>query len=160
MDERHAPAQECADRAARARRRGGDEAQERCLATGAREAGVADAVLFTGWLPTRKAGATWRAAESGSRLPARQACSIGPPTKSSSTSRSAVPVVANDNPDQERILREGGGGLCVPLTAADFAAAVCTLLRRCVVRRAMAVRGPSLRARFARVPRARQARCR
>src|SRR5437899_8726583 len=54
-----------------------------------------------------------------------------------------VPAVANDNPDPERVLGEGGGGLCVPHTARDFAQAVSRLLVDEPLRRAMASSGQS-----------------
>jgi glycosyltransferase involved in cell wall biosynthesis len=38
------------------------------------------------------------------------------------------PVVANDHPEQRRILEESGGGLCVPYAESAFADAICTLL--------------------------------
>ncbi len=49
--------------------------------------------------------------------------------------------VFSGNPDQERLLREGGGGLCVPHTARDFAQAVSRLLIDEPLRRAMASSG-------------------
>ncbi len=49
--------------------------------------------------------------------------------------------VFSANPDQERLLREGGGGLCVPHTARDFAQAVSRLLIDEPLRRAMASSG-------------------
>jgi len=67
----------------------------------------------------------------------------GSPTKVLEYLALGVPVVANDNPDQERVLREGGGGLCVPLTAHDFAQAVSRLLADEPLRRAMAASGQS-----------------
>jgi glycosyltransferase involved in cell wall biosynthesis len=51
--------------------------------------------------------------------------------------------VGNDNPDQQRVLDEGGGGLCVPLAPDDFAHAVCRLLADETLRRAMASSGQS-----------------
>jgi glycosyltransferase involved in cell wall biosynthesis len=119
-----------------------DEAQERWLRDRARDAGVADAVLFTGWLPTEEGWRYVRAAEVGlAPYPRGTLLDSGSPTKVVEYLALGVPVVANDNPDQERILREGGGGLCVPLIAADFAAAVCALLADAPLRRAMGVRG-------------------
>jgi glycosyltransferase involved in cell wall biosynthesis len=39
-----------------------------------------------------------------------------------------VPVVCNDNPDQEKLIRESGAGLCVPYTSEAFAEAVLKIL--------------------------------
>src|SRR5712664_1668366 len=121
-----------------------DEAQERWLRERARDAGVADAVLFTGWLPIEEGWRYVRAAEVGlAPYPRGSLLDSGSPTKVVEYLALGVPVVANDNPDQERILREGGGGLCVPLIAADFAAAISTLLVDEPQRRAMASSGQS-----------------
>jgi glycosyltransferase involved in cell wall biosynthesis len=39
-----------------------------------------------------------------------------------------LPVIVNDNPDQEQVIAESDGGLCVPLEAGTFAKAMMTLL--------------------------------
>jgi glycosyltransferase involved in cell wall biosynthesis len=119
-----------------------DAAQERWLRSRAHDAGVADAVLFTGWLPIEEGWRYVRAAEVGlAPYPRGSLLDSGSPTKVVEYLALGLPVVANDNPDQERILREGGGGLCVRLVAAEFAAAICTLLADASLRRAMAARG-------------------
>lgn len=119
-----------------------DEGEGRRLRLHAREAGLADVALFTGWLPSYEGWRYVRAAEVGlspfPRVKLLDSCS---PTKAVEYLALGVPVVANDNPDQERILREGGGGLCVPLTPEDFAKAVCRLLADAPLRRAMAASG-------------------
>ena len=119
-----------------------DAAQERWLRECARDAGVADAVLFTGWLPIEEGWRYVRAAELGlAPYPRGSLLDSGSPTKVVEYLALGVPVVANDNPDQERILREGGGGLCVRLLPEEFAAAICTLLADAPMRRMMAARG-------------------
>ena len=119
-----------------------DAAQERWLRECARDAGVADAVLFTGWLPIEEGWRYVRAAEVGlAPYPRGSLLDSGSPTKVVEYLALGVPVVANDNPDQERILREGGGGLCVRLLPEEFAAAICTLLADAPMRRRMAARG-------------------
>ena len=119
-----------------------DQAQERWLRERARHAGVADAVLFTGWLPIEDGWRYVRAAEVGlAPYPRGSLLDSGSPTKVVEYLALGVPVVANDNPDQERILREGGGGLCVRLLPEEFAAAICTLLADAPMRRMMAARG-------------------
>ncbi|HYL24766.1 MAG TPA: glycosyltransferase [Burkholderiales bacterium] len=119
-----------------------DELQEKWLRSRACEAGVADAVLFTGWLPNHAAWGYVRAAEVGlAPYPRNSLLDSGSPTKVVEYLALGVPVVANDNPDQERVVREGGGGLCVPLTAADFAQAAARLLSDAPLRRAMAASG-------------------
>jgi glycosyltransferase involved in cell wall biosynthesis len=120
-----------------------DDAQEGAwLRRRAREAGVADATLFTGWLALEEGWRYVRAAEVGlSPFPREALYDSCSPTKAVEYLALGVPVVANDNPDQERVLREGRGGLCVPLTAQDFANAVCRLLADASLRNAMAVSG-------------------
>ncbi len=119
-----------------------DEGEGRWLRERAREAGVADATLFTGWLSAEEGWRYARRAEVGlSPIPRGSLLDCGSPTKVVEYLALGVPVVANDNPDQERVLREGGGGLCVPLSAEDFAAAVCRLLADPSRARAMAASG-------------------
>ncbi len=119
-----------------------DELQDEWLRSRAREAGVADAVLFTGWLPSQAAWGYVRAAEVGlAPYPRGSLLDSGSPTKVVEYLALGVPVVANDNPDQERVVREGGGGLCVPLTPGHFAQAAARLLADERLRRAMAASG-------------------
>jgi len=119
-----------------------DEVQEQWLRQRAQELSVADATLWTGWLPIEQAWRYVRAAEVGlAPIPRGPLLDCGSPTKVIEYLALGVPVVANDNPDQERIVREGGGGLCVPLTAEDFAQAVSRLLFDEPLRRATASSG-------------------
>jgi glycosyltransferase involved in cell wall biosynthesis len=121
-----------------------DEADEKRLRKLADDAGVAEATVWTGWLPTGEAWRYVRAAEVGlAPVPRGSMLDCGSPTKVLEYLALGVPVVANDNPDQERVLREGGGGLCVPLTAHAFARAVSRLLVDEPLRRAMASSGQS-----------------
>ena len=121
-----------------------DEVDEKRLRKLADDAGVAEATVWTGWLPPREAWRYVRAAEVGlAPVPRGSMLDCGSPTKVLEYLALGVPVVANDNPDQERVLREGGGGLCVPLTAHDFAQAVSRLLVDEPLRRAMASSGQS-----------------
>jgi len=119
-----------------------DEVQAKRLRKLAHEAGVADATLWTGWLPIQEAWRYVRVAEVGLAPHPRGALfDSGSPTKVVEYLALGIPVVASDNPDQERLLREGGGGLCVPHTARDFAQAVSRLLVDEPLRRAMASSG-------------------
>ncbi len=119
-----------------------DEGQERRLRSLAREAGVADAVLFTGFLPVEQGWRYVRAAEIGlAPYPRGSLLDSGSPTKVVEYLALGIPVVASDNPDQERLVREGTGGLCVPHTAGDFALAVSRLLADAALRRTMAASG-------------------
>lgn len=91
--------------------------------------GVADAVLWTGWLPMTEAWRYVRASQvSLSPVPRGPLYDCSSPTKIGECLVLGVPMVANDSPDQEWLLREGGGGRCVPYTPEHFAAAVIELL--------------------------------
>jgi glycosyltransferase involved in cell wall biosynthesis len=119
-----------------------DEPHQRWLRQRADALGVQDAVLWTGWLPVEQAWRYVRAAEVAlSPIPRGPLLDCGSPTKTLEYLALGVPVVGNDNPDQKALLEEGGGGLCVPFTAEDFAGAVCRLLTDGDLRRSLAHSG-------------------
>ena len=82
-------------------------------------------VHITGWLPMAEA---WRqirrASVALSPFPRGPLLDSASPTKVPEYLAFGIPVVCNDNPDQQRIVEACGAGTCVPLTATDFAAAV------------------------------------
>lgn len=93
--------------------------------------GVADAVIWTGWLPMKEG---WRYVRAGeialSPFPRGFLLDSASPTKVPEYLALGVPVVCNDNPDQAKIIHECGAGLCVPYTGEAFAAAVLNMLRK------------------------------
>lgn len=95
----------------------------------AQAAGVAEHVVWTGWLPM---GEGWRyvcnAEVALSPIPRGALLDAGSPTKVCEYLALGVPVLCNDNPDQADIIRQTGAGRCVPYTAAAFAAAAIELL--------------------------------
>lgn len=92
-------------------------------------AGVADEVLWTGWLPMKEGWRYITAAEIGlSPFPRGFLLDSASPTKVPEYLALGVPVVCNDNPDQASAIGSSGAGLCVPYTARDFADAVATVL--------------------------------
>lgn len=96
----------------------------------ARRVGVAEHVIWTGWLPMREGWRFVRAAEIGlSPIPRGTLLDVGSPTKVPEYLALGVPVVCNDNPDQQGIVEASGAGRCVPYTAEEFARAVVELLR-------------------------------
>jgi glycosyltransferase involved in cell wall biosynthesis len=112
---------------------------ERCAATG----GVAQHMEITGFLPQ---------AEALHRIAAADIClspiyrspilDVGSPTKLVEYMALGLPVVANDHPEQELILRQSGAGVCVPWGARHFVRAVRWLMRRSLAERAaMGARG-------------------
>ncbi len=53
-----------------------------------------------------------------------------------------IPSVANDIPDQKRVIAESGAGLCVTMEARPFEAAVLELLNDGALAARFALRGP------------------
>lgn len=104
--------------------------------------GVADAILWTGWLPTQQAWRYVRAAEVGlSPIPRGFLLDCGSPTKAIEYMALGLPVIGNDNPDQALVVREGEAGICVALDPAAFAEALLSLLTDAPRRRRMASAG-------------------
>jgi glycosyltransferase involved in cell wall biosynthesis len=120
-----------------------DEAYRLQLKEQAERAGVADAVIWTGWLPMQQGWRYVRAAEVGlSPIPRGELLDVGSPTKALEYMALGVPVLGNDNPDQAWVIQEGKAGRCVPYTAKDFAEAVIELLNLDAGKRAeMAMHG-------------------
>lgn len=99
------------------------------LKSKANEAGVNDQLVWTGWLPMQEGWRYVRAAELGfSPIPRGFLLDCGSPTKVPEYLALGVPVVCNDNPDQEQVIKESGAGLCVPYTAENFAKAIIKIL--------------------------------
>ncbi len=111
---------------------GGDDPQdsERLLLR-AREQGVSQYVQVTGLLPRDEALRRVRAADVGLSpfypTPILRSTS---PTKLVEYLAVGMPVIANDHPEQRRVLEECRAGLCVPWGARHFARAVVWLARR------------------------------
>jgi glycosyltransferase involved in cell wall biosynthesis len=119
-----------------------DAAHRAWLQDEAERLGVADKVLWTGWLASNDAWRYVRAAEIGlSPFPRGFLLDSASPTKAVEYMALGLPVVVNDNPDQAQVVAESGGGLCVPLDAQAFADAVSILLGSPETRRAMGERG-------------------
>jgi glycosyltransferase involved in cell wall biosynthesis len=67
----------------------------------------------------------------------------GSPTKLFEYMALGKVTVANDHPEQSKILAESAAGICVPWDASAFADAICELLQDPVRATAMAARGPA-----------------
>lgn len=106
-----------------------DEVHRNWLRRQAVAAGVADDVLWTGWLPMKEGWRYIAAAEVAlSPFPRGFLLDSASPTKVPEYLALGAPVVCNDNPDQASVIRSSGAGSCVPYTAADFAGAVRAVL--------------------------------
>ena len=105
------------------------DADREWLKRKADEAGVNEQLVWTGWLPMHEGWRYVRAAELGlSPIPRGFLLDCGSPTKVPEYLALGVPVVCNDNPDQEQVIKDSGAGLCVPYSAENFANAIIKML--------------------------------
>lgn len=106
-----------------------DEPQKERLHKLAGELGVADQVIWTGWVPIETAWGYVALSDVGlSPIPRGPLLDCSSPTKIIEYLALGLPVVCNDNPDQAFILERCGSGRCVPYTAEDFANAAVEML--------------------------------
>lgn len=121
---------------------GSDPADEQRLRALADDLGVRDAITFTGFLPIEQAWTHIREAEVClSYQSADRVNNLGSVTKIIEYMSFGKPVVANEQPDQSRIVAESGGGLCVPAEETAFANAVLEILADPERARDMGARG-------------------
>ena len=96
---------------------------------------------FTGRLPSQQALALVRRAQIGlSPVPRTPLTEVGSPTKAVEYIACGLPVVCNDQPDQDHVVRSSGGGRVVPLQAQAFAQAIIELLDQSPAQRAQQTR--------------------
>jgi len=106
--------------------------------------GIDEHVLLTGWLPQRTAlGYAVRAEVGLSPIPRSTLFDVSSPTKLVEYLALGIPSVANDIPDQQLVIDESRAGLCAPMQAAPFAAAVRRLLQDKALAAELAKRGPA-----------------
>jgi glycosyltransferase involved in cell wall biosynthesis len=106
--------------------------------------GIGEHVLLTGWLPQRRAlGYAVRAEVGLSPIPRGTLFDVSSPTKLVEYLALGIPSVANDIPDQQLVIEQSGAGLCAPMEAAPFAAAVKRLLDEPALAAEFAKRGPA-----------------
>ncbi|MCO5106912.1 MAG: glycosyltransferase family 4 protein [Burkholderiaceae bacterium] len=92
--------------------------------------GATRCVRFLGWVPYDKGLRLASEASVGvSPVPRGELFDMGSPTKAIEYMALRLPVVCNDQPDQAQVIRDSGGGFCVDLSPAAFAAAIVQLLR-------------------------------
>jgi glycosyltransferase involved in cell wall biosynthesis len=104
--------------------------------------GLTSSVVFVGQLPQAEALRYVQEADvCASPIYPTPILRVGSPTKLVEYMAMAKAVVANDHPDQKRILEASGAGLCVPYEEQAFAAAVVQLLQDPVLARSMGERG-------------------
>lgn len=106
--------------------------------------GIDEHVLLTGWLPQRTAlGYAVRAEVGLSPIPRSTLFDVSSPTKLVEYLALGIPSVANDIPDQQLVIDESRAGLCAPMEARPFAAAVRRLLQDKALAAELAKRGPA-----------------
>ncbi len=106
--------------------------------------GIDEHVLLTGWLPQRTAlGYAVRAEVGLSPIPRSTLFDVSSPTKLVEYLALGIPSVANDIPDQQLVIDESRAGLCAPMEAGPFAAAVRRLLHDKALAAELAKRGPA-----------------
>ncbi len=122
---------------------GGDVPEDEAfLRAEALKMGIEDSVVFTGFLPQDQAWEYVRTADVCVSpfypTPILQSTS---PTKLLEYMAMGKASVANDHPEQSRVIRESGAGLCVPWDEDAFASAIFVLLNDFERRKAMGLRG-------------------
>jgi len=109
---------------------GDDPVDEQLIINEAARLGVADAVVITGFLPMKTA---WEYVQTAdvcvSPFCPTFILNSTSPTKLIEYMAMGKAVVGNDHPEQQQVLRDSSGGLCVPYREEAFAAAVVELLR-------------------------------
>lgn len=114
----------------------------RILKREARRLGIIDAVIFTGFLERQKAMEIVRNADVClSPFYPTPILNSTSPTKLIEYMALGKSVVANDHPEQERVITESGGGLCVPYEEVEFANAIVYLLKHPEINAIMGQKG-------------------
>lgn len=110
--------------------------------------GLGEAVRFEAPVPRPRVAARIEACDIGvSPVPPTSYHRLSSPTKLMECLGLGRPAVANDIPEQRRVLEESGGGLAVPYDAAAFGAALAALARDPARRAEMGRRGAAYMAR-------------
>jgi glycosyltransferase involved in cell wall biosynthesis len=104
---------------------------------------VDDAIVWTGWVPTEVGWAYLGGVDVAvSLFPRGELLDSASPTKVVEYLALGLPVVANDQPDQDRVLTESGAGFSVPMVVGEFAAAIIKVLGDAQLGARMRVAGP------------------
>jgi glycosyltransferase involved in cell wall biosynthesis len=124
---------------------GGNEPEDEAyLRKEAARLAIAEAVVFTGFVPREEAWSYVRRARvCVSPFYPTPILTSTSPTKIVEYMAMGKPVVANDHPEMRLVLRESGAGLCVPYEEESFADAIVELLQDPARAREMGRRGRS-----------------
>jgi glycosyltransferase involved in cell wall biosynthesis len=122
--------------------RGDDPEDEKTLMRETARLGLKSSVVFVGQLPQAEALKYVQEADvCTSPLYPTPVLQQGSPTKFVEYMAMGKAVVANDQPEQKRVIEESGAGICVPYEEQPFAEAIVRLLREPETARAMGERG-------------------
>ena len=111
--------------------KGDDRSDEELISKEAERYGISRSVMMKGFLPMEEAWATVLECDvCVSPFYPTFILNSTSPTKLIEYMALGRPVVANDHPEQAAILRESGGGICVPYDEEAFADAIIKLLRQ------------------------------
>lgn len=117
---------------------------EEDLLAHARRHGLRDQVSITGWLARPEAlQYLLRCDVCVSPIPRGKVLDTGSPTKLLEYMALGLPCIANDNPDQRKVIEESGAGWLVCGDPPDYAAAILQVLRDPAEARASAAKGPA-----------------
>lgn len=106
--------------------------------------GIASRVVWTGWLPSAQAWRWLARADLAVHLmPRGELYDSASPTKVVEYLALGIPVVSNDQPDAELVLRDSGAGITTPMDLAQFSAAVRRVLDDDALRQRMRIAGPA-----------------
>ena len=82
-------------------------------------------VVMTGWLPRKKAWHYVKSSDVGvCGLPSNYIFDTMSPTKAVEMMALGIPTVVHDHPDQSVLVKESGGGICVPYNEEAFSKAI------------------------------------
>jgi len=108
-----------------------DDIHRNWLKNQAEELGVSGDVQWTGWLPLEEAWKLVRRADIGlSPVPRGFLLDASSPTKILEYYALRLPVVCNDSPEQDQLVKKSGSGICVNYTPQEFADSVSDMLSK------------------------------
>ncbi len=111
----------------------GDHPEDRTyLENEAARLNISSSVVFVGQLPQQQALAYVQESDYvrvAQRLPQRPSFESPQPDQLVEYMAAGKPVVANDHPEQKRVIEESGAGICVAYDEDAFAAAILSLLK-------------------------------
>ena len=115
---------------------------EKFLKDEARKLGVLELVKITGFLPQKKALRFVEIADvCVSPIFPSPILNLGSPTKLLEYMAMGKASVANDHPEQKKVMRESGSGICVPWKEEEFSKAIIYLLNNPYEAEQMGIRG-------------------